>query len=143
MTTQTAGPVGAGAGHPTSIHQEQHMSLTPNPSSPFATATPDVRHILPSTLGNPRPGALVLTDCDRLAVVPTEPLTDAHSLDPLPDGLCPDCIAAMQGVSRNTEQPSSECRECAAVTRHDGLCVLCRMDAHDEWWAQQQADPSA
>ncbi len=122
------------------------MSLTPNPSSPFATAAPDVRHLIPTVelFGAPRPGALVLVGCDRLAVVPTEPLTEANSTDgTLPDGLCPDCIAEMQGTSQTPEQPSSECGECGSVTRHGGLCVLCRMDAHDEWWAQQQPSPSA
>ncbi|MFJ1865504.1 hypothetical protein ACIOD1_12815 [Streptomyces sp. NPDC088097] len=118
------------------------MTLTPNPSSPFATAAADVRHILPTVtfFGAPRPGALVLTSCDRLAVVPTEPLTETNPTTSTPDGLCPSCVAAMNGVSEQPAEPSRRCSECTATTRHDGLCVLCRMEAHDEWWAQQQAE---
>ncbi|MEU4947685.1 hypothetical protein [Streptomyces lavendulae] len=122
------------------------MTLTPNPSSPFATADPNVRHIILTSalFGVPRPGALVLVGCDRLTVVPTEHLTAANSTDgTLPDGLCEDCVAEMQGAARATVQESSNCRECGLVTRHDGLCVLCRMEAHDEWWAQQQPETPA
>ncbi|WKD36542.1 hypothetical protein [Streptomyces xanthophaeus] len=114
------------------------MTLAPNPSSPFATADPNTRHLIATVplFGQPRPGALVLVGCDHLAVVPTEPLTEADGT--LPDGLCPACVAAMNGEAESQEQPAGECRDCGLTTRHDGLCVLCRMEAHDEWWAQQQ-----
>ncbi|MFD7093357.1 hypothetical protein [Streptomyces xanthophaeus] len=125
------------------------MTLTPNPSSPFATAAPDVRHIAPTLLfaGAPRPGALILVGCDRLAVVPTEPLTETMPGAPLPDGLCPDCVTAMNGddlpaLALSALEPTGPCRDCGVDTRHDGLCALCRMDAHDEWWAQQQTTPA-
>lgn len=117
------------------------MTLAPNPSSPFATAASDVRHIVPSLIftSGPRPGALALVGCDRLAVVPTEPLTETMPGAPLPDGLCPACITAMNFDAVPASGPASPCRECGVDTRHDGMCALCRMEAHDEWWAQQQA----
>lgn len=116
------------------------MSLTPNPSSPFATADSAARHLIPSVFGAPRPGTLALTGCDQLAVVPLEPLTDTAPGAQLPDGICHPCIAAMNGDDEaGPEQPVSGCRECGINTRHVGMCALCRQEDHDEWWAQQQA----
>lgn len=117
-------------------------TLTPNPSSPFATAAPNVRHIFPTLMffGDPKPGALALAGCDQLAVVPAEPLQDAATGATLPDGLCPACVAAMNGdEAAGPEQLVAECEECGISTRHNGMCALCRQEAHDEWWAQQQA----
>lgn len=114
------------------------MTLTPNPSSPFATAAADTRHIFPSLFGNPEPGMLVLTGCDQLAVVPTEPLQETAPGASLPDGLCPACVTAMNTNERPASGSCTPCRECGLDTRQDGLCALCRMEAHDEWWAQQQ-----
>ncbi|MFJ5804834.1 hypothetical protein [Streptomyces sp. NPDC093093] len=117
------------------------MALAPNPHSPYATAAPDVRHIIPTLVFGalPTPGTLVAAGCDRLTVVPTEPLTNTAPGDPLPDGLCPDCITAMNGGTLPDPGPARICTDCGLSTRHNGMCALCRMDAHDAWQAQRAA----
>jgi len=113
--------------------------LTPNPYSPYATANPDIRHILPflAFLGDPKPGSLVLTGCEYLAVAPEQTTGTQPGAD-LPDGLCPACVAAMNGAD-GANRPASPCRECGIRTTHDGLCALCRAEMHDEWRAGQAA----
>ncbi|WP_370667071.1 hypothetical protein [Streptomyces sp. IBSBF 2507] len=109
-------------------------SLTPNPHSPYADADPNYRHLLLAFFGDPCPGVLCPTACERLAVVPEEPLQDPHAGDgTLPNGLCPTCVAVTQGGDE-PRHPVTDCRECEAVTDHDGLCALCRQEKHDEWW---------
>jgi len=109
--------------------------IAPNPHSPYATADPQYRHtILAFVFCDPTPGALALTGCDNLSVVPTEPLT-LTNLDDAPEGLCPTCVAAVQGQQPDTSaRESGPCRDCEEDTSRDGLCVLCRQDLHDAWW---------
>ncbi|WP_225825647.1 hypothetical protein [Streptomyces naphthomycinicus] len=110
--------------------------VDPNPHSPYADADPNYRHIFATIafFGDPAPGRLVPTACERLAVVPEEALRDTHAGDgTLPDGLCPICVAVMQGGDE-LRHPVTGCRECEAVTDHDGLCALCRQEKHDAWW---------
>ncbi|MFB6934550.1 hypothetical protein [Streptomyces chartreusis] len=110
-------------------------TLAPNPHSPYADADPTKRHIFAAFafFGDPTPGGLVPTACERLAVVPEEPLTGTSPDAELPDGLCPLCVAVMQGGDE-PRHPVTDCRECEAVTDHDGLCALCRQEKHDAWW---------
>lgn len=108
--------------------------IEPNPRSPFADADLRYRHIFLSRafFPAPQPGVLALAECDRLAVVPTEPLRDALADGELPDGLCPACLAAMRGEKLPADvRPVSDCRECSSRTDRDGLCVMCRMDGHE------------
>lgn len=113
--------------------------LTPNPYSPYATASPDTRHILPTLafLGDPTPGSLVLTGCEYLAVVPEQTVETQPGAE-LPDGLCHVCIAAMNGADE-PRRPAVPCTECGMRTTHDGLCAMCRAEKHDEWRAAQSA----
>lgn len=112
-------------------------TVTPNPTSPYADANPLFRHIFPSLLfASPLPGRLAPTGCDRLAVVPPEMTEAGPTFRTLPDGLCPAYVAAMRGQEPPEDiRPVANCRECDATTDHDGLCAMCRMDAHDKWWA--------
>lgn len=120
-------------------------NLAPNPHSPYADADPNYRHIFATIVffGDPAPGGLVPTACERLAVVPEEPLRDANEGDGvLPEGLCPVCVAVMQGGDE-PRHPVTDCRECEAVTNHAGLCALCRQEKHEAWWPtrdQQQPE---
>lgn len=109
--------------------------LAPNPHSPYADADPNHRHVISgnSFFGSPRPGSLIPTACERLAVVPDEPLRNAYDDATLPDGLCPDCVTVMQGGDAPA-QPVANCRECESLTAHDGLCALCRQSQHEAWW---------
>lgn len=112
--------------------------IEPNPYSPYATADAQWRHIFPAldVFGPPRPGALTVAGCERLAVVPNEPLRADAGHPELPDGLCPMCVAAMRGEDLPEDaRPESQCRECTGWTHHDALCALCRMQAHEEWVA--------
>ncbi|MEV0443489.1 hypothetical protein AB0I84_13115 [Streptomyces spectabilis] len=121
--------------NPSPSHQEQHMTrLDPNPGSPHADADPQYRHLLPTPLffPAPPPGALALTGCMALAVVP-EDLTETSPDGELPEGLCPACVAVMRG-GEPPARPVTSCRSCSKRTRHDGLCALCRQDAHEQWW---------
>ncbi|MET9729644.1 hypothetical protein ABZZ79_02955 [Streptomyces sp. NPDC006458] len=110
-------------------------TITPNPHSPYATATPDHRHIIDSfdrLLGAPKPGGLVPTACNALAVVPEEPLRNAL-VRKLPDGVCPDCIAVTRG-GQPPHRPTSQCKDCGSPTGHGDLCAVCRQERHEEWW---------
>lgn len=112
--------------------------VLPNPYSPYADADPLYRHIFPSVLpslfGEPAPGALAETGCERMAVVPDEPLQFADDPDAVPPaGLCPACITAMHG-GQLAPATVSECQRCESTTRHVGLCALCRQEKHTDWW---------
>lgn len=112
-------------------------TIAPNPLSPYADADPAYRHmvavLLPGLCGDPAAGALLPTACERLAVVPDEPLTDPEECDTLPDGLCPECVRVVGGGKPPT-YPVTNCRDCGCFTDHDGLCSGCRRDRHEEWW---------
>lgn len=108
--------------------------VPPNPHSPYADADPQYRHIFPTVIffGPPKPGQLVTAGCERMAVVPDEPLRTADG--ELPDGLCPACVAAMRGEELPADaRPVSACRDCGGSTDHDGMCALCRQGAHEAW----------
>ncbi|MFC7909031.1 hypothetical protein [Streptomyces nigra] len=108
--------------------------VLPNPYSPYADADPLYRHtFLSFGLGAPKPGVLVPTDCERLAVVPDE--THPLALDPeqLPAGLCPTCIGAARG-DLILSYPAMDCRRCESRTHHNALCAQCRQEAHADWW---------
>ena len=114
-------------------------AVAPNPSSPYANADPDTRHLIDGFFGASKPGGLIPTACERLAVVPEEPLTAAGSAGPSwPEGMCPDCIKAydaqMAGREYVDDRPVTDCRECESQTRHDRLCAICRQEKHEEWW---------
>lgn len=116
-------------------------TIAPNPHSPYADADPNSRHLFPSYafFGAPTPGGLATTGCERLAVVPEEPLKDAAD-GILPDGLCPACLAAMRGEELPEDvRPVTDCRSCDSSTYHDGLCAMCRMEAHEAWWPTRDA----
>lgn len=125
---------------------EQHMTtLTPNPHSPYADADPTYRHMIPSFFlcAPPKPGVLALTGCERMAVVPEEGLR-AAGVGPRPDGLCPACLAAMRGEELPLDvRPTANCRECHALTAHDGLCAVCRQEAHETWWLTRDTAAAA
>ncbi|MEU9014286.1 hypothetical protein AB0D12_31855 [Streptomyces sp. NPDC048479] len=130
-------PICAAAGDPVT-------AVAPNPYSPYADASPQRRHIFltSSFFGDPKPGVLTPTGCERLAVVPEEPMRDANSGDGiLPHGLCPACLAEMRGEELpEGVQPVADCRACGSSTDHDGMCALCRQEAHDDWWPHRDQD---
>lgn len=114
--------------------------IAPNPFSPYANADPEYRHLIPSLFGiAPKAGVLALTACDRMAVVPEEPLTDAtDALDAgagLLDRLCPSCVAVAQSGDRPIPPRPNECRECGSLGSQGVICALCRQELHDAWWA--------
>lgn len=113
--------------------------IEPNPHSPYANADSTSRHIFPSPIFFPdaKPGVLALTACEAMAVVPVEPLRDAMAEGVLPDGLCPECVAVMQG-GRPPQRPSSRCGECGSATWHGELCALCRQEKHEAWWPTRE-----
>lgn len=119
-------------------------TVTPNPYSPYADADPQYRHLFPTItiFGDPIPGGLALAGCERMAVVPVEPLQDANAGDgTLPDGLCPACLAAMRGQELPDDaQQVTNCRDCDSRTDHDGLCAVCRQEAHEDWWPHREQD---
>ncbi|MFI2314111.1 hypothetical protein AMK17_25260 [Streptomyces sp. CB00072] len=119
--------------------QVPHL-VAPNPPSPYATADPNTRHLLPSLFGVPRPGTLAPTGCNRLAVVPAEGLRNADD-GTFPLGICDTCItafyAALRGQELSDDRPTTNCRECQSQTRHDGLCAMCRQDAHTTWSTEE------
>lgn len=119
-------------------------TVTPNPASPYADADPAFRHMFPSLFGPPLPGHLAFAGCDRLAVVPPEMTETGPTARTLPDGLCPACLAAMRGQEPPEDiRPVANCRACDATTDHDGLCAMCRMDAHDQWWTTRNTPKEA
>ncbi|ELP71020.1 hypothetical protein STRTUCAR8_05556, partial [Streptomyces turgidiscabies Car8] len=112
--------------------------VLPNPFSPYADADPLYRHVfpvlMPALFGEPAPGTLAVAGCERMAVVPDEPLRFADDPDAaLPAGLCPTCIAAMNGAETSPGTPG-DCARCESTTRHNGLCALCRQEKHADWW---------
>lgn len=115
-------------------------SATPNPYSPYATADPERRHIIPvpallADLGaRPEPGALATTSCGQLAVVPAGVVLVEPGAE-FPAIACPQCLEAM-AADRIDEPPREPepCNECDRPTPYAGLCALCRQDRHDEWW---------
>ncbi|WP_128378512.1 hypothetical protein [Streptomyces cavernae] len=123
--------------HETARQPPHRTSVTPNPPSPYADADHRYRHLFPvlwpELLGDPEAG-LLLTGCGRLAVVPDEPLDDVRNHDLLPDGLCPICVAVMNG-SAPPLYPIGACRQCEARTAHNGLCAECRIEQHEAWQA--------
>ncbi|MGW5408987.1 hypothetical protein [Streptomyces spiralis] len=115
------------------------MIALPNPYSPYADADPLHRHLvtvlLPSVFGEPKPGTLTVTCCERLVVVPDEPLTVADEPDQvLPAGLCPLCVAVMRDEQPAPRYPSGPCHRCEVATSHNGLCAQCRQEQHADWW---------
>lgn len=123
--------------------------VPPNPHSPYADADPEYRHLIPHFLGlRPDPGVLAVAACERMAVVPDEPLTDvttfimAGNTQALPPGVCPACIEVAAGKTRPERQSPATCRECGGGSSHGELCALCRQDLHDEWRATQSASPA-
>ncbi|MBA4865956.1 hypothetical protein H1V43_32350 [Streptomyces sp. PSKA54] len=121
-------------------------TIAPNPHSPYADADPTKRHIFASPIffGLPDPGVLAPTACERLAVVPEEPLRDALTEDgALPDGLCRACVAVMQGAGRPARPETTQCGECGNATWHSGMCAVCRQQKHDEWWPTREEQPAA
>lgn len=110
--------------------------IEPNPHSPYATADPNSRHLLPVPLffPEPKPGSLAVTGCRELAVAPDK-LSDTNTTAELPDGLCPACVTAMTTGTEPDPRPTTDCAECGQTTEHNGLCAVCRMDMHDQWRA--------
>lgn len=110
--------------------------VLPNPYSPYADADPLYRHTFLSVagpLGTPKPGGLVPTDCERLAVVPAAPLQIAEDLQQLPEGLCPTCISVAHG-DLPLSYPAGKCQRCESLTHHNRLCAVCRQEQHANWW---------
>ena len=123
------------------------IKITPNPYSPYANADPEHRHLIPSLFGiGPESGVLALTGCDRMAVVPEEPLRDATAavvggdLASLPEGLCPSCVAMASSGEEPVPARSQECRECGSLGSQGEWCALCRQDLHDAWWATRASE---
>ena len=123
--------------------------VAPNPYSPYANAIPNARHLLPSLFGLlPTPGGLAPTGCERMAVVPDEPLEDVTDLllagrtRELPPGLCADCVGVAAGGGLAEDFPRfapAICRECGGHSSQGEWCALCRQDLHDEWWPTRGA----
>ncbi|MGW6913736.1 hypothetical protein ACWGB8_07940 [Kitasatospora sp. NPDC054939] len=113
------------------------VRIAPNPPSPYATADPTFRHIIPTPifLPDPEPGTLTFTACDELAVVP-EALTQTSAVGELPEGICPACAASMAGGRESTPRPASVCTACGSRTRFTGLCAVCRVDRHSQTCGQ-------
>ncbi|MFI6274287.1 hypothetical protein [Streptomyces sp. NPDC050988] len=107
--------------------------VPPNPYSPYATADPTERHLFPTLFGPPTPGTLHPAGCHGLAVVPDEPVEVAPDAESLPDGLCAACTAALRGLAVPDTRPLSACEKCVQGTRNNGLCAVCRTDAHQLW----------
>ncbi|TDD31666.1 hypothetical protein E1287_25740 [Actinomadura sp. KC06] len=122
--------------------------VSPNPYSPYANALPNARHLVPGFLGaTPVPGVLAPTACDRMAVVPTEPLEDVTDLlivgraTSLPPGLCTTCVGAAVGEEPPEDDPRirpTTCRECGGASSQGEWCALCRQSLHDQWWSTRR-----
>lgn len=118
--------------------------VDPNPYSPFATADPDLRHLIvvPLPGSRPEPGRLVLTGCDRMAVVPDDVVRIADDL-PSPDGACPVCFLAMATLARGlypscASLPPATCGTCGSISSQGAMCAICRATAHEEWHARRR-----
>lgn len=118
--------------------------VEPNPFSPYADAAPDVRHLFQSPIffPDPVPGALALTGCERMAVVP-EPLPDTAAVTELPEGLCPACLSVMHGNDWPDWGSPTECDSCGTATQHGLMCALCRQEMHEQWWPTRNDAASA
>lgn len=117
--------------------------VTPNPPSPYATADPTTRHVFGVLFGaDPQPGALALTLCDELAVVPADPLQFADEV-PLQPGMCETCVLVVHGKNliRTRPQPPGNCAECGSSTDRGQWCALCRMDLHEHHTWQETPRP--
>jgi len=115
--------------------------LTPNPYSPYADAHSGYRHLVVGFLGAlPPAGSLAVAACGGMAVVPDGRLSDATdalsrgSLNDLPPGLCPLCVAVATGERDEPSGVRGICRECGTGSSHFDLCAVCRQELHDEWW---------
>ncbi|WP_330348150.1 hypothetical protein [Streptomyces sp. NBC_00582] len=111
------------------------MSIAaPNPYSPYATADPYASHLFPTLFGPPEPGALLPTACFHLAVVRGQPPTEIDpATEQLPAGLCTVCVDHMRGRDIPESRPFTACQGCGADTRHNGMCAVCRAEAHELW----------
>lgn len=112
--------------------------IAPNPRSPFATADPHTRHIIPlfEGLSTPESGTLQITACEQLAVVPE--VGKEHpvgNLGELPRGMCALCVVVARGLPPR-ETVLEACQRCTAVSGHGPLCAMCRIELHDEWRAK-------
>ncbi|GAA2731011.1 hypothetical protein [Actinocorallia aurantiaca] len=117
--------------------------LPPNPHSPYATADPAYRHLIPGLFGVPPvPGTLCRTACGSMAVAPSDLARDvAAALEELslgrsaelPEGLCPACVTVATTGSRPARAELSRCGGCGGNTGHGDLCARCRQERHDEW----------
>jgi len=111
-------------------------TVPPSPYSPYATADPDVRHLipLPEEYGPPAPGRLLPAGCHELAVVSDDSAEIDPATRPLPRGLCAPCVASMRGLAvPDDTRPLTNCRTCGGETRYNHLCALCRAEAHQLW----------
>uniref|UniRef100_A0AAU2A1R1 Uncharacterized protein n=1 Tax=Streptomyces sp. NBC_00093 TaxID=2975649 RepID=A0AAU2A1R1_9ACTN len=113
-------------------------TVPPSPYSPYATADPDVRHLipLPPEYGPPTPGTLLPAGCHELAAVSDDPTEIDPATEQLPSGLCALCVASMRGLAvPDDTRPLTNCRTCGGETRYNSLCALCRAEAHQLWQA--------
>lgn len=117
-------------------------TIAPNPHSPYATANPQYGHIfaVPAFLPAPKPGGLLPTACEAMAVVGKDVIETWPGAE-LPEGLCPLCAAVMNG-GEPPARTSSECKDCDAATWHGELCAVCRQEKHEAWWPTRDTAPS-
>ncbi|MEH0657575.1 hypothetical protein QA860_07465 [Streptomyces stelliscabiei] len=108
-------------------------TVPPNPYSPYATASSAERHFFRTLGGPPTPGALTHTACDRLAVVPEETTEIDPTAEQLPEGLCPTCVARMRGLYVTVTKVETDCLNCGRPDIQNGLCAVCRAEAHQLW----------
>ncbi|WP_200302258.1 hypothetical protein [Streptomyces adelaidensis] len=108
-------------------------TVPPNPYSPYATAHPTERHLFRTLGGPPTPGALTHTGCDRLAVVPEETIELDPTAEELPEGLCATCVACMRGLVVTVTKTETDCLNCGLSNIQNGLCAVCRAEAHQLW----------
>lgn len=113
------------------------QTVPPNPYSPYATATLTDRHLFPSFFGaDPLPGVLGLAACERMTVVPTDPLNELDFDNP-PPGLCQACLGAVFNEKDPARPDPQACQECGEQGSQGRWCALCRQDLHDTWWARR------
>jgi hypothetical protein len=113
------------------------QTVSPNPYSPYATATLADRHLLPSFFGAyPLPGKLAIAACEGMTVAPGEQPRELDLGNPQP-GLCRVCVDAVTGVKDPARQGPHVCQECGETGSQGRWCALCRQELHDEWWARR------